>query len=154
MRKMFRKDSPENLANVDLSRIRTIYPVLVTRDDIGGALVMNLYLARKFGQLLSGRSIKPRVLTPFFCMSADELETISAYLKEAEFTSILEARYRADPILRSTFTAVDNAVLRTIGLRRNPILEDAYATAMDEFCGKLFPGKVLEHFIDGHRITQ
>ena len=154
MRKLFRKDSPEKLANVDLSRIRTIYPVLVTRDDIGGALVMNLYLARKFGQLLSGRSIKPRVLTPFFCMSADELETISAYLKEAEFTSILEARYRADPILRSTFTAVDNAVLRTIGLRRNPILEDAYATAMDEFCGKLFPGKVLEHFIDGHRITQ
>jgi hypothetical protein len=143
--KLFDKKSPSKITNVDLSGVRTIYPVLVTADDLGGALVINMYLANRFRRIFNVRSIKPRKVAPLFCMSIEDLENISGYLKEAELAEILESRYRFDPSLKSSFATAENEVLARIGKRTNLALEKAFAEAMDSACERLFPGKTLDH---------
>ena len=45
---VFNRKSPRAIEGIDISRVRKVYPVLITRDDIGSALVINAYLASKF----------------------------------------------------------------------------------------------------------
>ena len=41
--KVFDRKNPEAVSGADLSKIRRIFPVLVTRDDIGAAIYINYY---------------------------------------------------------------------------------------------------------------
>jgi len=145
IRRLFDPKSSLPLEGIDLSGIRTIYPVLVTRDDVGSAVGINLYLNKKFREIFNSRCVRPLRVTPLFCLSVEDLELISGYLSEAAFTEILEARYDNDRSLASTFAAVNNEVMRKIGRRRNKHLEQAFAAGMDVVCERLFPGRRLDH---------
>ena len=115
--RVFSRKSPEAVDGVDLSHITKVFPVLVTRDDIGSALAMNMYLALRFKDVFSSKSVS-KIVTPLFSLSAQDIEKICGYLKDASLADLLEARYKNDPVLKSSFWLVANPVIERIGSRQ------------------------------------
>jgi hypothetical protein len=115
----FSRKSPRKINGVDLSKITKVFPVLVTRDDIGAALVMNAYLASKFREAFHRKTVTVTV-TPLFSLSAQDVELICGYLKDVSFAALLEERYRNDTSLLASFWTVDNAIVKAIGGRKMP----------------------------------
>ncbi len=136
---VFRRKSPREIEGLEVSKITRVFPVLVTRDDIGAALVMNAYLASKFRELFNRKAVTVTV-TPLFSLSAQDIELICGYLKDASFASLLEERYRKDTKLLSSFWAVDNSIIEGIG----GCTCTAFANAFDDYSrivqSTLFPG--------------
>src|SRR5260221_3870598 len=121
--RLFARGTNDRIANVDLSKVRRIFPVLITRDSIGGALVINNILNRKFDVMINRRSCRPHVITPLFCMDAEVMEGISAYLREARLDDILDARYKGDPPMMANFGLIPNPVIDAIGYRPNEFVD-------------------------------
>jgi hypothetical protein len=136
---VFRSKSPRQIEGLERSNIRKVFPVLVTRDDIGASLVMNAYLASKFRESFNRKAVTVTV-TPLFSLSAQDIELICGYLKDVSFASLLEERYRKDTKLLSSFWTVDNAIIEKLGGRTCR----AFANAFDDYSRMvqetLFPG--------------
>lgn len=129
---------PRRIEGLDLAGVNKVFPVLVTRDDIGAALVMNAYLASRFRELFRRKAVSVKV-TPAFSLSAQDVEMICGYLKEASFADLLEERYRDDRNLLSTFWAVDNAIVHRIGDRECKSFSDALHNYFRKVEAVLFP---------------
>jgi len=141
IQKLFARGSNHQIIGVDLTRVRRIFPMLVTRDGIGGALVINLILNHKFEGICNRRECRPRTITPLFCMDAEVIEGISAYLQEARVDDILDARYKGDPRMMSTFGQVANPVLKSIGYRPNEFVDFWFDQFVNRGLTLLFPGE-------------
>lgn len=137
----------ERVIGVDLSGVRRVFPVLILRDGIGDAPMMNAFLIHRFDAIptLSPNTIRPKVLTPIFCMAADTLEYIAAFLKDVRFSDILDARYRANRGMGGPFLAVHNDVLEGLGEKRNVVLEAAFHSFIEPLLLTLFPSEVAKH---------
>jgi hypothetical protein len=123
---VFQRESQRAVRNVDLSRVDRVIPLLITRDDVGGAFGMNAYLNLRFQSLMGNKRRKIRkAVLPLFCIAAGDLEKLSAYLPDASLTEIIESRYRSDQALKTSFFAVDNPVIQSRGNRRPKIYMDA-----------------------------
>lgn len=114
---VFNRRFPRPIAGVDVSGITRVVPVLITRDDIGAALVMNRYLADRFREQCHRKSVSVTV-TPLFSLSAQDIENICGYLPDVSLLELLEERYRNDPGLISTFWAVPNRIVDALGNRK------------------------------------
>jgi hypothetical protein len=117
-----RRDDPEPINDVDLSRVRYVCPVIVTRDDIGSTLGVNAFLQVRFDAAVRRKQMK-KIVTPLFCMNAEDLERFTAYLPDTLFTDLLEAHYRAsrkrgEYLVNSYFSTSGNAILKEKGIRR------------------------------------
>jgi len=134
----FNKRHPRAIEGVCTSAVNRVFPVLITRDDIGAALVMNAYLASRFRDLFSHKSVSVRV-TPPFSLSSQDVEMICGYLREASFADLLEERYRSDRRLLSSFWLVDNAVIDRIGDRECKAFSDASQSYFEGLTKTLFP---------------
>ncbi len=95
------------IRGVDLSHVTRIFPVLVVRDDIALSMCFNEYLNFRFKRLVQ-RKKNSRIITPVFCLAADDLERLSTYLERFPLHEILEARWRQDKQLKLPFFAVAN----------------------------------------------
>jgi hypothetical protein len=142
--RLFARGTEDQIADVDISRVRRIFPVLVTRDNIGGALVINVILNRRFDAMLNRRSCRPYVITPLFCMDAEVMEGISSYLQEVRLDDILDARYRGDPRMMSGFAHVSNPVVDAIGYRSNDFVDFWFDQFAKTGFTLLFPGENFE----------
>jgi len=116
------KDRSEPINDVDLSRVRYVYPVIVTRDDIGSTLGVNAFLQIRFDAVAQRKQMK-KIVTPMFCMNAEDLERLTAYFHDTLFTDLLEAHYRAsrehgEYLVNPYFSAGNNAILKEKGIRR------------------------------------
>lgn len=136
---VFSRSRPRRIEGVDVSRVVKVCPVLITRDDIGAALVINAYLASRFRDLFHRKSVSVTV-TPPFSLSAQDLEMICGYLREASLTDLLEERYRNDKGLLSSFWLVDNAIIDQIGNRECKPFSDACHAYFESVGKTLFPG--------------
>jgi hypothetical protein len=99
--RLFRRGGHEQVEGIDLSSVKTIFPVLVTRDEIGGTMMVNRLLDNEFQQTTDKRSVRPHRVTPLFCLTADEVEYVSAYLRTVRFSDVLQERYEADSSLQT-----------------------------------------------------
>jgi hypothetical protein len=127
------------IEGLNLIAVRKIFPVLIIRDDIGGALHINEYLDSRFRSLINRKELAPLTVTPLFCFSADEIEVIASALKRIQLTKILEARYKRDPRLRAPFSVVENDA---IGTRRElpKVLKEGFDEFADVVKNECFPG--------------
>ena len=123
-----------------MSNITKVIPVIITRDDIGGSLVLNAYLRSRFREILRRKSLRNVIVTPLFSLSAQDIELIAGYLRESALSELLEERYRNDPRLLSTFWAVDNFVVRRIGARKCDLLTAAFSEITEMIQLELFGG--------------
>jgi hypothetical protein len=105
--RMFSRSDPARVEGIDLSSVKTVFPVLVTRDEIGGTMLVNYLLNKEFQQILNKKKVRPRRVTPLFCLNADEVEYVSAYLRTVRFPDILQEIYDANPSLKIPLTFLD-----------------------------------------------
>ena len=114
----------EMVRGLDLTYVRTVFPVMVTRDDLGGVPGVNAFLEIRFNELFDRKSVGTSV-APLTCMSSEIIESLSPYLADTSFAQTIEsqiaanrrgqARYQTMP-----FFAVRNTVLANRGERPIP----------------------------------
>jgi len=141
IRRTCRRNDADRIAGLDLSHVKRVFPLLVVRDGIGEAPMLNALLNHKFDEVpnLSFKTIRPKILTPLFCISADTLEYISAYLKDVSLGDILDARYRGNKGMGGPFLAIDNDVLEPLGEKRSEVLQQAFHEFTKSLAATLFP---------------
>lgn len=79
--KLWRQENPDKIEGVNTSWITTVFPLIITRDDLGAALGTNAFLNVQFQALMKGKKFS-RSVTPLSCLSADHLEKLSSYLPD------------------------------------------------------------------------
>ena len=151
IRRTCHKKDADRIRGVEFSAVRRVFPVLILRDGIGDAPMMNAFLNNRFEAIptLSSKTIRPRILTPLFCIATDTLEYISAFLKDASLSDILDARYRGNKAMGMPFLAVDNDVLEPLDEKRNLIMENAFHTSVEPLVKALFPTEFAEQGLPG-----
>jgi hypothetical protein len=142
---VFDRRGPRMIEGIDVSRTTKAYPVLITRDDIGAALIMNAYLASRFRDLFHRKTVSVTV-TPPFSLSAQDMEMLCAYLRDAALAELLEERYRAETSLLSSFWLVDNLVIQRLGNRDCKPFSDAMHAYFEAVKERLFPGLDISGF--------
>lgn len=144
IQRVFSRVDPETVEAIDLRSVRTIFPVLVTRDEIGDTMLVNRFLNDEFQRVLDKRSVRPRRVTPLFCLTADEVEYISAYLRTVRFSDILQERYDADNSLQTPLQFRDLPSLAEN--LRNDLLKREFKDFTNGIAKVLFPNAPpLEH---------
>src|SRR5574340_63469 len=135
---LFSGESTYRIRGLDLSKIKRVFPVIVTRDDLGGSYLMSRYLNGKFKKIINRRSFRPIVICPLFSLSAEGVETLSPYLAYRTFGQILEGWYRNDPALFFSFLSVMNPIVNTLGLLQNELLQNEFEDVMNRAAKILF----------------
>ncbi|MDP9161535.1 MAG: hypothetical protein M3O09_15050 [Acidobacteriota bacterium] len=153
IRRTCQRRAPEAIDGIDLSSVRSIYPLLITRDAVGDAYILNEMLRRKFNSIatLSRKMIGPRRLTPPCCMAAQTIEQIAPYLADLSLSDIIDGRYRGRKYLGGSFFAVPNPVLQPLGVRENHVLEAAFKEFAEPMLKSLFPKEYEEQRLKGNR---
>jgi hypothetical protein len=109
------------IKDIDLSEIETVYPVLVTRDDIGEVVGFNKYLNEKLGPLLPDKKNLTLSVAPLVCLTSETIELWSAYLDVIPLSEILHSHLVAnenvtDPVFKQATplpaSMVENSVLQ------------------------------------------
>jgi hypothetical protein len=141
IRRTCQKKNPEEIMGPDLSGVRAIYPLLITRDGIGDAFIINELLNVRFNAIpnLSFKTVRPRRLTPLFCMAAETIEQIAPYLGDASLSDIIDGRYKGHRSMGASFFAVPNPLLKQIGDRENRVLNAAFHEFTEPLAKTLFP---------------
>ncbi|HLJ41455.1 MAG TPA: hypothetical protein VKT50_08190 [Candidatus Acidoferrales bacterium] len=121
--RLCRYENPESIQGVDLSGITTIFPVMIIRDEIGSALGMNAYLNERFQSYKAKRLW--RSVTPLFCLSVDDIETLTGYLRDVSLAALLSSWYKKDKRLVGSFWFVENDLIKKAGLRKPPFVKTA-----------------------------
>jgi hypothetical protein len=114
----------QGVEEVDLQCVTTVFPVLVTRDDLGSVVGVNGYLGERFDAILKRKGL-PASVAPLACLSSEHAEALSAYISDTRLADILQAHIRANRkgsarYLTMPFFATPNAVLSKKGERPIP----------------------------------
>jgi hypothetical protein len=146
IRRTCQRQEPEGIEGVDLSGVRRVFPLLILRDSIGDVPLMNAFLKHRFEATpdLSSKTVRPKILTPLFCIAADTMEYLSAYLHGARFSDILDARYRGNKGMGNPFLTVDNPVLTAVGEKGSIPLGEAFHKFMEPVVKTLFPDEAAK----------
>jgi hypothetical protein len=123
--------NPRPIEGVDLSRVTTIMPVLIIRDDIGDGFFVNTYLNARFqdakGGLNISKAIAPVYCAQLICMSVDVIEKLTPYLIDTRFSGILADRIMSDRDLRGPFFMKPLSSLSAKGTRPPHLLRELNA---------------------------
>lgn len=131
----FEREHPREIEGLDYSSIDKVFPILLLKEDFGECIFVTHFLNRFF----IPRKIKPKIITPLFCLGIETLEEISGYLKEVSIVSLLEAWYKNDKPLLGSFLAVKNSVIKRLGKRQNELLILEEDKLWELVTTKLFP---------------
>jgi hypothetical protein len=125
------RTNPRAIEGIDLSRVTTIMPVLITRDDIGDGFFVNTYLNARFQdakrELNISKAIGPVYCAQLICMSVDVIEKLTPYLIDTGFSGILADRMMSDRDLRAPFFMNSLASLSAKGTRPPHLLRELNA---------------------------
>lgn len=143
VRIVFAKDQVAKIAGIDLSRVTTIFPLLITRDSIGGCWGISKYLQLQTDKFFDRRSLKPKKVTRVFCMSCEGVESLSGYLQSNLMTDLLEGWYKNDRGLHWSLQTVDNSAVGSVGFNNNTSLNRAFKEVFQNAAEMLFPGSTL-----------
>jgi hypothetical protein len=142
--RVFSRTEPEMIADLDLSKIQRVFPLLITRDGISNVMMLNSFLNLKFQTVIKRKSVWPRTVTPLCVLSADAFEHIVPYLNKFEFAQIISARFSSDKSLKGSFLIIDNSILDKTAAQPNTLLETAFAEFANGLVSKLFPNEVIQ----------
>jgi hypothetical protein len=90
---------------VNLRNVTTLFPILITKDDIGGVVGFNKYLNERFQLLLPDRKKYALSVAPLICAPCDAVEYWCTYLQETALTKLLTSHLKSqqsvsDPLLQ------------------------------------------------------
>lgn len=128
---VFDKEQPRPVSGVDLSRITMVYPVLLTKDSIGGSIGLSKYLRDFFKPKVNENALSVDV-TSVFCLSIDQLEEFSDVLRDISFADLLYSWWRNDRTLGLNFPAAGGTGTRTQSRALPTALIEAMTDLFDE----------------------
>lgn len=123
---------PNAIDGLDVNDIDAVFPLIVTRDDIGSAFNSNAYLNFHFQELIKDIDLVRSVM-PLCCISADDLERLTPYLADISLAEILSARIAGDGSLVTPLWHGENRVLDKLPGRPAKLL-DAEVEKLEEMC--------------------
>lgn len=127
LKKLFATGATETLKEADLSQIKTVYPVLVTLDDIGGSFLISRHLDNAFQDGIGTTRFRSEpTRMPLFCTNIEALEVLSGYLGISPAVTFLDEWIERDAPLASSIFAVDHPSLSQGRLKRNAILDNEF----------------------------
>jgi hypothetical protein len=133
---LFGREANVTLPGIDLSRIRRVYPYMVTLDSIGGVVGMSAFLNTYFADRMKGAPVSVEV-RPLFCSNVAELEDKSGYFGSRTLPQILEMWYAANPALIAPLGLVHIAAHEWRG---NEWLAAEWDAIFKETTAILYPG--------------
>jgi hypothetical protein len=124
----------EDIEGLNVQRISTIYPLVITRDDIGAMVGVNAFLDYCFREVVRRDELSVAV-APLICMSSENAEAVSAYLKETPLAAILSAHISANrrsggKYMMAPMFAAPNKELTKIGERVIPNQQEEWNALM------------------------
>jgi hypothetical protein len=126
-------ENPDCASGITFRGTSLIFPLLVTRDEIGSVVGLNSYLNAQFKALLPDRKTMPISVAPLICTSVEGLERWCTYLSELSLADILRSHLQAnknitDPLLRLARPlppfVVANPAIDAIGYREPRLQKD------------------------------
>lgn len=136
IKQLFDPTKPVSIQGLDASRVATIYPLLVTLDDLGGSLLMSMLLNTWFEKLLDRRHFPQVTLKPVFCVDVETLELILPYHDVMPLHRFLQYWLDADDKLMATLQAYLPGGLPP---RRNEMIFRAWQAIGKRIENQLFP---------------
>ncbi len=142
---VFNKKHPRVVSGVDLSRIVRVFPVILTKDSIGGSIGLSKYLRDFFKPEIRHESLNV-VVAPIFCLSVDQLEEISDVLASTSLAELLQGWWRRDRTLGLNFLMASDTGVRTQSRSLTNALMDAMNELFEETmrCFPEFKGAEIE----------
>jgi hypothetical protein len=101
-------------------------------------MLVNHLLNLGFQQILNKKRVQPHRVTPLFCLSADEVEYVSAYLRSVRFSDILREIYDVDHSLKMPLEFLELSCLA--GNLRNDLLKHEFEEFANRTKEALYPG--------------
>jgi hypothetical protein len=123
---VFDKETPAEITGIDLSRISS-------------------YLQMQADKFFNRRKLRPRTVTPIFCLSSEGIETLSGELQNKRMTDLLEGWYKNDRRLSWSFQTIDNSAIRSGSFEKNTELNTAFLAVFENAAHVLFPGTKSDH---------
>ncbi len=118
-----------------LSKVDTLIPLIITRDDIGSSWMTNGYLNARFEETVNRKELKPYSVTPLVSMSVATLERGLSALSRWSLAEILQQRIRNDDAMQKPFEAASRYLSRgtwRVG-KHLAMLEDLIEHMEEEF---------------------
>ncbi len=98
--------------------ISTIFPVLITRDEVGSTIGIAPLLNDTFQQLLRAERFQiSQSIAPLLCLSSEDMERVSSVLRDAPFCKIIEGYFRgcrANGAKHPPFRMANNSFLKQL----------------------------------------
>jgi hypothetical protein len=122
IRKLFKEGL--HLGEIKANRINRVFPIIVTRDEVGATVGINLFLNEVFQELMQANSMKiSQSIAPLTCLSIEDLERFSPCGKQVGFDKVLKAYFdgcKRDNAKRKPFMLTSNRVLQNLRDRDIP----------------------------------
>jgi hypothetical protein len=125
IRRFFRDGS--HLSEIQANRINRVFPIIVTRDEVGSTVGVNVFLNEVFQELLQAEGMQiSQSIAPLICLSAEDLERFSPRGKQVRLDKLLEAYFEG--------CKRENAKLKPFFLAQNTVLDQLrYKSTADPF---------------------
>lgn len=127
---------------VDLSKVKAVYPLLITLDGIGSTLLMSRLLNSYFDEYIDRSAVTGVRILPLFCTDIEGIEVVSPYAPERLLCNFLQHWLDTDPKLLGTLLAF---LPTGLAAKRNEFLDRKWRELSDEMCEILFPGSKIDH---------
>jgi len=130
-------NSADNTKNPDLKNAKVIYPVLLVRDEIADAFLLNNNMEQIFRAAMGSSEVTVEVKS-LFCLSIGVLQGLSAFLKKKNLPELLNLRREKDPDLKLPAGAVFSRLLPGYGTPSKAVTDafDVISTPLLKRLGK------------------
>lgn len=106
------------VSGIQPNNICRIFPIIVTRDEVGATAGINVFLNYEFQKLMRKEKILiSQSVTPLICLSAEDIERISPYGKQIRFDKVMESYFKGckrDNVELKPFMLTPNNVLKSV----------------------------------------
>ena len=134
---VFNKDTPRPVKGLNVGAIRKVYPLILTKDSIGGSIGLSKYLRKFFKPEIRANLLSVQVM-PLFCLSIDHFEELAEVLEKNSLSDLLYGWWHNDRTLGSNFPLASGTGTRTQSRRLPEALMGAMDGLFDETL-KYFP---------------
>lgn len=135
IKSIFANTQQSVVSGLDASRVRRVYPLLITLDQIGSSLLMSKLLNYPFESVFKPEDAAGVVVKPLLCTDIEDLEQILPYMDVKALSGFLQHWLDNDPRLLKTLLAQFPPNLPP---RRNGFLSQELTALKNSFGARLF----------------
>jgi hypothetical protein len=132
---LFSNPEKEVVSGVDVSKIKRVYPLLITLDDLGSSLLISKLLNFSFDSVFKRDCVTDVEVKPLLCTDIESIEKLLPYLDVKPLSGFLQYWLDDDPHVAKTLLAQFPDGLPE---RRNEFLAQELKTLKESLGSRLF----------------